>query len=100
MSKLYNNIKYACKTNGVKIKDIEHPLKPGAISRYERRGDIMNIPLWIAYKVCKLCGVTIEELIESDMAKSAELDAIREEIRKLRIKEKELIGDVQDGVDG
>lgn len=96
MSNLYNNIKYACKTNGVKIKDIEHPLRPGAISRYERRGAIMNIPLWIAYRASKLCGVTIEELIESDMA----LDAIREEIRKLRIKEKELIGDVQDGVDG
>lgn len=100
MSKLYNNIKYACKTNGIKIKDIEHPLKPGAISRYERRGAIMNIPLWIAYRASKLCGVTIEELIESNMAKSAELDAIRDEIKRLRIKEKELIGAEQDGVDG
>ena len=84
MSRLYKNIKYLCKANAVNIADIEKPMKAGYISRYERRDAILSLPLWIVIRVSKKCNVSIDDLIEKDIAQEHELRKVRNEIERLK----------------
>lgn len=93
MSRLYDNIKYICKANGVKLAEIEFPMKAGYISRHERRENILSLPLWILLKVSVCCNVSIDDLVNKDIASDAELNAVRAEIERLRARERELADD-------
>ena len=90
MSLIYDNIKHICKANGVNLADIESPKKAGYISRYERRENILSLPLWIAIKVSKSCNVSIDDLVNKDIATDAKLKAVREEIERLKVVERTL----------
>ena len=68
MSRLYDNIKALCKYRSVLMSDIEKPLNAGTISRYERRGTIMNLPIGLVYRASKMLDVPIEKLLETDIA--------------------------------
>lgn len=90
MSRLYKNIKVVCKRNNIKMAEIEAPNKAGAISRYERRGKIMKLPLDMVYRISKSSGVSIEDLIEKDIETeikreelSAKIEELAEELARL-----------------
>ena len=68
MSRLYDNIKALCKYRSVLMSNIEKPLNAGTISRYERRGTIMNLPIGLVYRASKMLDVPIEKLLETDIA--------------------------------
>lgn len=68
MSLLYNNIKTMCNYKDIKMSDLEMPSKPGTISRYERRGTIKNLPVWMVCKAAKMFEVSVEDLTEKDLA--------------------------------
>ena len=80
MSRLYDNIKALCKYRGVHIRDIEKPLKAGTISRYERRGTIMNLPIGVVHRASKVLDVSIEELLEKDFANEIWCEKMSNEI--------------------
>lgn len=90
MSRLYDNIRSLCKQNGVKISQIEAPKKAGFISRYEKRGAIMELPLQMVYQIAKECHVSIEDLIEKDFTTTLKLAEVRSEIKRLKAEEAEL----------
>jgi len=91
MSVLYENIKYVCKKNGVRISDIEHPMKKGFISRHERRGDILSLPIWVLIKVSNTCKVPVGDLLEKDLKAEGQLAEVRNQIEQLKTREKELM---------
>lgn len=90
MSKLYDNIRSVCKQNGLNLGDFEKPRTAGFISRYERRGAIMELPIGLIYIIAKECHVTVENLIEDDISLEAEIAKVRAEIARLEAMEKEL----------
>ena len=91
MSRIYKNIKYACKANNVKLAEIEKPkVSVGFISRHENKGNIENLPIWIFARVSELCSVSIDDLVFGDLYKEAELQEIRAEIERLKARESEL----------
>lgn len=102
MSRLYDNIKALCRFKGVKMRDIEAPLKPGTISRYERRGTIDNLPIWLIYKAAKMLGVAVEDLLEKDMANELKLEEQKKKIygvfRQCELSD-DLIEDLKEQVD-
>ena len=72
------------------MAEIEAPNKAGAISRYERRGKIMKLPLYMVYRISKSSGVSIEDLIEKDIETeikreelSAKIEELAEELARL-----------------
>ena len=80
-TRLYKNIKYVCKINSVRLADIEEPREAGTISRFEKRGNVMNLPVWILYNVYRKTGVTIEDLIEKDLTADRKTEPQTHEIR-------------------
>lgn len=90
MSRLYDNIKFVLKENSIKKGDAEAPYRAGYISRYEQRNAIMHLPLFMVYHIAKTCGVSVEDLIEKDIAVEGELAKVRAEIERLKAMEKEL----------
>mgnify|MGYP003295251626 CR=1 FL=1 len=84
MSKLYSNIRYLCSANNIKMVDIESPMQPGTISRYEKRGKIEDLPISIVCKAAKTFCVSVEDLINRDFAREKEAETIKEEIKRLQ----------------
>lgn len=82
MSLLYDNIKSLCKYKGVKISDIEKSSHSeiGTISRYERRGNMDNLPIRIVVTASELLDVPIETLIKKGL-----MEEIREQETKAKI---------------
>lgn len=93
MSTIYKNIRWLCKQNNVAISEIEKPKQAGIISRYEisryeRRGAILELPLWIFVKVSRACGVTIDDIVEKNISVEQELSEVMREIERLKERER------------
>lgn len=84
MSMIYDNIKAVCKHYGIKIGDIESPSTTGFISRYEARGKINDLPIWVFDKLSQASGVPIEDILRKNLAVEIELAEIREQIECLK----------------
>ena len=91
MSRLYDNIKYACKIGNVCLGDIESPMSPGIISRYEKGGRILNLPVWILAKLSAKSGVSVDDMLNKDLTVLSELTRVRADIDRLRDEEHELL---------
>lgn len=81
---LYHNIKCLAKAKNIKMSEIEYPLKPGWISRLYRRKAMDKLSIGCVYNAAKLFGVSVEDLIEKDLASEYQYDAITNEIKRLR----------------
>lgn len=90
MSVIYDNIKAICKHYGIKIADIESPSAKGFISRYEARGKICELPIWIFNKLSQESGLPIDDIIKKDIASEIELTEIREQIERLKRREADI----------
>lgn len=88
MSTIYKNIRWLCKQNNVAISEIEKPKQAGIISRHERRGAILELPLWIFVKVSRVCGVTIDDIVEKNISVEQELSEVMREIERLKERER------------
>lgn len=64
MSMIYENIKAVCKHYGIKVRDIESPLSAGSISRYEAKGKIHELPIYILAKLSQASGVPIDDIVK------------------------------------
>lgn len=97
---IYMNIKYLCKKIGLNVRDFEAPMKPGYMSRYEKQGRAMDMPIMLLYKASKCFGVTMEDLIERNLEDEAEIESLRNEIASLEVKLRELErkGDIEEGI--
>lgn len=91
MSIIYDNIKAVCKHYGIKIRDIESPLSAGSISRYEAKGKIYELPIYILVKLSQRSGVPIDDIIKKDIASEIELTEIREQIECLKRREADIV---------
>lgn len=89
---IYDNIKAICKFYGVKIADIESPATKGFISRYEARGKIHELPIYILDKLSQASGVPIDDIIKKDIASEIELAEIREQIERLKKRAEDIGG--------
>lgn len=91
MSVIYANIKAICKHYGIKIRDIESPLSVGSISRYEAKGKINELPIFILNKLSRESGVPIDDIVKKDMSYKIELAEIREQIECLKKREEDIV---------
>lgn len=87
---IYSNIKYFCKKIGLNVRDFEAPLKPGYMSRWEKRGRSMDMPIMVLYKASKCFGVSMEDIIEKNLADEGKIEELRKEIASLEVKIREL----------
>lgn len=90
MSMIYDNIKAVCKQHGIRIAEIESPATKGFISRYEARGKIDELPIYILNKLSQATGVPIDDIVKTDIASEIELAEIREQIERLKRREAEI----------
>ena len=81
---LYDNLRYLTKVKKVRMADIEYPLRAGWISRLHRRNTINKLSIECLYNASKLLGVSMEDLIELDLASKYKTEYIKAEIEKLR----------------
>lgn len=81
---LYDNLRYLAKVKKVRMADIEYPLKAGWISRLHRRNAINKLSIECLYNASKLLGVSMEDLIELDLASIYKTEYIKAEIERLR----------------
>lgn len=88
---IYDNIKAVCKHYGIKVADIESPATQGFISRYEARGKIDELPIYIFAKLSKASGVPIDDIVKKDIASEIELIEIREQIECLKRREEDIV---------
>lgn len=91
MSMIYDNIKAICKHYGIKIAEIESPASTGFISRYEARGKIDELPIYIFNKLSQASGVPIDDIVKKDIASEIELIEIRKEIERLKRREADIV---------
>lgn len=91
MSMIYDNIKTVCKHYGIKVRDIESPLTVGIISRYEAKGKIHELPIYILDKLSRASGVPIDDIVKKDIAPEIELAEIREQIERLKRREADIV---------
>ena len=84
MSRLYSNIKCLCTVNKVAMRAIEAPMQAGSISRYENRGKIEDLPVWLVCKAAMAFGVTVEDLMKRDFARELEAEKIKAEMKRLQ----------------
>ena len=90
MSMIYDNIKAVCKHHGIRISEIESPATQGFISRYEARGKINELPIYIFNKLSEATGVPIDDIVKKDIASEIELSEIRKEIEQLKRREADI----------
>ena len=90
MSIIYDNIKAVCKHYGIRIADIESPASTGFISRYEARGKIHELPIYILSNLSQASGVPIDDIVKKDIASEIELIEIRKEIERLKRREADI----------
>lgn len=91
MSMIYDNIKAVCKHYGIRIAEIESPATKGFISRYEARGKIHELPIYILNKLSQASGVPIDDIVKKDIASKIELAEIREQVERLKRREEDIV---------
>lgn len=90
MSLIYDNIKAICKHHGIKVGYIEYPRSAGSISRYEARGKIDELPIYMLTKLSQESGVPIDDIVKKDMSYKIELTELREQIESLKRREADI----------
>ena len=90
MSLIYDNIKAICKHHGIKVSYIEHPRSAGSISRYEARGKIDELPIYMFNKLSQESGVPIDDIVKKDISYKIELTELREQIERLKRREADI----------
>lgn len=88
---IYSNVKFFAKIKGISMENIEEPHPAGYLSRKERLNNCWSLPLSYVYDLSKYLDIPIEDLIEKDLGVIYELEKIRNDIEKLKEREKELI---------
>lgn len=90
MSMIYDNIKAVCKHYGIRIAEIESPATKGFVSRYEARGKIHELPIYILNKLSEATDIPIDDIVKKDIASEIELAEIREQIERLKRREADI----------
>lgn len=88
---IYDNVKALSAYKGIKIGDIERScgLQAGYISRFAR-DSIQHVRLELILAFAKAFDVTVEELVEVDMAEKINAEIREREIKELEQKLEEL----------
>ena len=97
MSLIYDNIRAICKHHGIKVSYIEHPRSAGSISRYEARGKIDELPIYMLTKLSQESGVPIDDIVKKDMSYKITLTELREQIESLKRREADIARKETDG---
>ena len=90
MSLIYDNIRAICKHHGIKVSYIESPRSAGSISRYEARGKIDELPIYMLTKLSQESGVPIDDIVKKDISYKIELTELREQIESLKRREADI----------
>ena len=80
---LVKNIRFLCKTNGLKVGDLEKQV--GVHVGYFARlyNDITNISATNLYKVSKIFDISMNDLIERNLYKEQRIKKLKKELEEL-----------------
>ena len=89
---LYQNIRFFCKVNSVRISEVEAAV--GVSQGYFSRC-CDNVPARTIYLLAEMFDVSMEELLVKDIAKDARLLEVENEIAALMAEREELTGNLR-----